>query len=748
MNTMIKKLNIKTLMLVGFISALMTVFNSCNKNEGESGQVVLNSFGPSAIMRGQQLKFIGNNLNQVKSIILPDNVEVTTFVTKTPSLLVINVPDATVDGKVTLKTTQGDIVTKTNLVILEPITITSITPATARPGTTIKIQGTYLDLVASVTFGVNKVVAQANFASQSASEIDVVVPTDAQTAKIALADAQTIPNVIQSTNPFTVTLPAVTSVSPTTVKAGANLTITGTDLDLTQDVTFTGGTRLTASSFVNQSATQIVVTVPANAKDGGIILRPLSAVEVATTAITLVAPTVSDITPNPAKNSGTVTVTGTNLDLVNQVTFGGGKTGTIQTGGTAASITVKVPADAIDGKVSFATQSAKVDSTHGITLVKPTISTFTASVNTKNAPSITIDGTDLDLTASVIFKADSTLFPPSGTVVAPTNTITVNSTGEIVVKVPQGAKTGTFTLVTTNGTKLTSSSSLTIVPDMPSVTGINPAGFVAGQTITFTAASGLDIPFDVVFPGNVVAPMVVSKSSTSLSVVVPVGAKSGRIEFINYANEVYIIPIDTKILSTDPVKDLSLVFFDFNNVAHPNYDRGVYWNDVGLPTSSTPNPIDPNLTLDGSAYYSVNVTGLNSGWTGLFWRNGGANFPGATIGTDISDYVLKFDINVIEDVTAGFFEIRLKSSTEGDFFGLVGPGAYGAAGVVNSLKATSGWETLSIPLSAFRDNYGNGTNVLTDLSKIDQDFGFAYSTNGGTTTLHLAIDNVRFEKIN
>jgi len=102
----------------------MFVSNSCSKNDDGSSQIVLNSFGPGAVMRGQELKFIGSNLDKVTSVMLPDNVEVTTFVTKTSSLLVINVPDATVNGAVTLKTPKGYITAKTNLVFLKPITIT------------------------------------------------------------------------------------------------------------------------------------------------------------------------------------------------------------------------------------------------------------------------------------------------------------------------------------------------------------------------------------------------------------------------------------------------------------------------------------------------------------------------------------------------------------------------------------------------------------------------------------------------
>lgn len=62
--------------------------------------------------------------------------------------------------------------------------------------------------------------------------------------------------------------------------------------------------------------------------------------------LVMVVPTIGGISPNPAK-PGKLTATGTNLDLVTQVTFGGGKTGTLQ-GGTATQLNLGVPLDATE----------------------------------------------------------------------------------------------------------------------------------------------------------------------------------------------------------------------------------------------------------------------------------------------------------------------------------------------------------------------------------------------------------------
>ena len=174
------------------------LFNACEKEE-ESDEIVLFSWGPSPALRGGDLKFIGENLDKVTSILLPDSIEgggittieVNTFKTKTPPLLVIAVPEDADPGYVILKTPQGDITTKTLLGISEPISIDTIYPASVRPGAMITIEGDFLYLIKSVIFSTNKV--DTEFVSQSKTKIETMVPEDAQTGIITLSNGAVEP---------------------------------------------------------------------------------------------------------------------------------------------------------------------------------------------------------------------------------------------------------------------------------------------------------------------------------------------------------------------------------------------------------------------------------------------------------------------------------------------------------------------------------------------------------------------------
>lgn len=699
---MIKKVKGWLAVSVACLMVFGLLMTSCQKDKDTV--IVLNSYGPSPVLRGGELKFIGNNLDQVTAIVLPDNIEVTTFNSKTSGLLVITVPDATVNGKVTLKTPQGNIETKTLLKISEPIAVLAITPLQARPGEVITITGTYLNLVKAVIFAKNKSVTV--FDAQSKTELKVRVPVDAQTGIIILSNGEPDPILVESEMTLTVSLPAVTQINPNPVKAGTLLTLQGTNLDLVRDVIFGGGKKVT--DFISKSQSKLELNVPADAKDGKIKLVVASEVEVETTTdLVMAVPVIGGISPNPVENGTTLTVTGTNLDLITSAIFGGGKAGTLL-GGTATEIKITVPKDALEGVVSFGTAAGKSVSSAFLALMVPTITSL-SPMELKTNADLTITGTELDLVVQVLFTG--------GTQVPVTNP----SETEIIVTVPSGTVSGPITIVTTNGTQITSAESLTILAsNVPVITSM-PLTMKPGQMITLIGEK-LDLLTDVIFPGEVKATMFGEKTATKLEVVVPmtVTKGKGKIKFVTIDNEFMESP-EVMITGVDPVKDPTLVYFNFDNL-------NSWWGDAGAAEN------DPALSLDGTNYWRVNKQ--CSGFTGLFWRNGKNDFPADRIGTDVAKYVVKFDINILEPMTGGQLRLRFKG-TEGDYWYCWAPwtesGSY----------KTDGWMTVTIPITDFRDNYGSGANQPIDFSKVDSDFGMAF--DAGASMVNICIDNLRFE---
>ena len=199
-----------------------------------------------------------------------------------------------------------------------------------------------------------------------------------------------------------------------------------------------------------------------------------------------------------------------------------------------------------------------------------------------------------------------------------------------------------------------------------------------------------------------------------------IGATNGVVHEINRVLVpdalVSALGIETGESGLCPVNDPSLVFFDWDA-------NGPWWGNVNAEN-------DASLSIDGSSYGRANFQTGGTGWQDLFWRNDPSTFNGAaTVGSNLSEYSLKFDINVIEPLTAGQFRIRFNDSDGVDAFYDWAP--WNDTG---EPFTTDGWETVEIPLSVLG---------VPDFSLVDAEFGMAFE--GADVLLNFAIDNVRFD---
>jgi len=676
------------------------VFNSCKK-EDDVNIIKLTAFGPSPALRGGEVKFLGTSLDQVTSVVLQGGLEIKDFTKKTATEISIVIPQTAVPGLVVLKTPQGDITTKTPLTFSEPIVIDTFAPATVKAGDVLTINGDYLNLIASVIFKSGVIVDSSKFVSKSRKKIEVIVPVEAQTGKFALSNGAKIPVLVPALTDLIVTSPTITSLSPNPVKPEATLVINGTDFQLVKSITFTGVSAVTVFT-VSTDKTSITVAVPKNVKEGTVKLTTLSGLDiVSTSSLNLIAPVISSVAPLLVKNGATFTITGTNLDLATKVTFAGSVDGTIVTQ-SATKIEVTVPMTAVDGTVVLSTNSGKTAVSAAITLVKPTFTSF-APLSLVAGDIVTISGTDLDLVKKVDFGA--------GLIVDVTNATATSFT----VPVPMAAKGGKITLVTSNGTQIVSSESLTVIsPNKPVITAITQL-VKPGKMMTITGTK-LNLVESIYFQNNLKAVLYGVRTETSIEVYVPETAKAGVVTLtLNAFDGTVVVSPTFSVTGTDPVLDPSLMIYSFDAGW-----SGFTWDGVGG-LGTLPDGVDGT-----NHYYEATPWDNSKYW---LFANNYIEYPSVSL----ADHVVKMDVRLRKDVT-GNAELRL----------LLGGKAVNILSYIKTgdTYSTGGeWKTITIPLSVF------GAAGLSDPTPDKGgEFGMAMWANGLDFS-GFCIDNIRYEKL-
>ncbi len=437
---------------IGLFGLTLTLTSCEDDDDGVSSKTELLSYGPMPIQRGAELRFIGNNLDDVTSIVIPDGIELTSadFTEHTASSIKLIVPQDATEGYLELNYSEGSITTKTPIGFSEPISMDAFAAASVKPGTELTLTGDYLNRVAEFIFTDRVVVDSADFVSKSRKEIKLIVPAEAQTGKIALSNGAEDPIIIYSEEELGIVIPVVSEVTPTPVKPGTTLTIAGTDLDLITSLTFGGNVEVT--EFESQSASSIEVIVPTNATSGNVISVLPSGIEIEVGNISLIEPTAAIDEIQDSYGVGEmVVIAGTDLDLVTTATFTGAEA---------------VPVTLTDGKINLEVTEAAQSGAITLTTDNGTTITVDGFVTTKPVATFPSDATPLDeltIISTLGSRVSSVMF---GDLEAEATT-----TGDgFSVVVPLEAETGSVTIVMDNGE-------------------IVPAGNITINAFTFCAVS-------------------------------------------------------------------------------------------------------------------------------------------------------------------------------------------------------------------------------------------------------------------
>ncbi len=213
---------------------------------------------------------------------------------------------------------------------------TPIKDVTIKAGEALSLKGTDFDQIASVKFE-GAEVAASEFKSQGKQEVVVNIPATATDGTVYVVTKSGVE--IPVGNIITV-VPTELVATPDPVKNGAELTITGKDMDLITGIAFPNA----AESKLNKvETTKVTSTVPEDAQEGDITLS-LANGKTVTVAYTLVKPTVTSCTPAAITAGENTIIKGTDLDLVASITFPGDVEQTVEDfKGTANALAVTVP---------------------------------------------------------------------------------------------------------------------------------------------------------------------------------------------------------------------------------------------------------------------------------------------------------------------------------------------------------------------------------------------------------------------
>jgi len=441
-----KIFQLTSLLVLGAALVLSCAKQEITTDQFDSAAVVLKAYGPQPVVRGGVLRFVGSNLDKVATVTIPgvSPIEPEVVTAGTHSEIRVTVPkDGPEVGYPVLTLKDGSTITpKTMITYSESILIDSFTPASAYPGETVTITGDYLNLIHEAIFAEKVLVSEEEFIEHTRYKVVVKVPPMAQTGKIGLGtidelnvedeDILSTLNIIETETALTVGT-AKGTVTATPVKAGETVEITGDHMLLVRKVVFEG---VTESSF---AATDSKVALPLSelALDGEVKLVMASGVEVPAGTLTTVKPVVSGVTPSPVKNGAAITIVGSDLDLVKDISFP--NAGSVNYAVIDGKITVDVPEAAQEGDIVLSLANGTSVPAE-LVLVKPVVTGFSANPASAGSD-VTIEGTDLDLVASVSF--------------AGAEAVEVEATETaITVAVPTAAETGVVVLNLKNGSSV------------------------------------------------------------------------------------------------------------------------------------------------------------------------------------------------------------------------------------------------------------------------------------------------------
>ena len=481
---------------------------SCTREEISTDQfsddaVVFGAFAPNPVVRGAELRIMGSNLDKIVEVQIPGSEPITEIeVISSGRISEIRVvtpaagaEDVSVTGPVVIIDNSGNTYkSKVDIEFTEGIVLESFSPAEAMPGDEVTVKGDYLYNVQQVVLNNGVYVTGDQITAKSRRELKFIVPSAAVTGPVTIGDVDEnnnpdglIPNNVPSKEELVIGDPTVKAADRGMLKAGAEITVQGTYLDMIAKAAFRvttpaaeeGGEPTVADTQVDFTLAEdhksVKVVLPATVVEGEVVLTSYAGKEFKAGAYTTVIPTEVAIAAETRYKAGlNAVVTGKDLDLVTGATLAGTA---LEFAYADGKITFAIPAAAVDGTVALTLANGKAVETEAIELVKPVITEMTPLELYAGDENITVKGDDLDLVVAATLGGRDAEFEYAN--------------GEVIVKTALTSVSGKVALTLENGVTVESADevkvnyhSLVIVTEMPAMQHIGQEVVLKGSNFS------------------------------------------------------------------------------------------------------------------------------------------------------------------------------------------------------------------------------------------------------------------------
>lgn len=385
---------------------------------------------------GDVLTLEGDYLNNITSVIFANGytMDAESFKSQTRYQIQLVIPAEAGEGRFQISDGNNYMYSEGALSINAPEidANNAIGKSLIKAGETEVLRGTSLDQIASIELN-GATVEAADFKSQTASEITFVISSKVADGEIT---AVTKSGIRISFGEITTVVPSQLVATPSPIKNGKEITISGKDMDLITGIAFPNAKE---SKLNKVETTKVTSTVPEDAQEGDITLSLDNGKTVAV-AYTLVKPTVTACTPAAITAGEKTIIKGTDLDLVKSVTFPGDVEQTVEkfAAQNANAIAVTVPAACAGTGFKLNLKNGTTINIDGQLSIKAATDPAIASVT----PGEAIAGSTFTITGKN-FQNIQNLYIGSYKV----NRYTSRTNTEIVCQVPANAEVGTYKIV-------------------------------------------------------------------------------------------------------------------------------------------------------------------------------------------------------------------------------------------------------------------------------------------------------------